>query len=76
MMSEFRQRLLKWCRIAVGGPWGVVAWLVSGFSAAAVVIWGIKTVAIPLLMLKTASWGIWGFGVVKESRARDKSPKV
>jgi len=75
-MSEFKQRLFAWGKIAVGGTWGIVAWMVSGASAAAVVVWGIKTVAIPLLMLKTASWGIWGLGVFKESRARNKERRA
>lgn len=49
---------------------GLVAWSVSGASAVAIIIWGLQTVAIPLLMLKTASWGIWGIGVIKESKTR------
>jgi hypothetical protein len=40
----------------------------------AVVLWGIKAVAIPLLMVKTASWGIWGLGVFRESRLRKPAP--
>lgn len=48
----------------------MLAWSISGASVAAIVLWGIKTVALPLLMLKTASWGIWGIGVMKESKAR------
>ena len=36
------------------------------------VIWGLKTIALPLLMIKTASWGIWGAGVLHESRRRRK----
>jgi len=69
-MSHFKLRILSWLRVAIGGPLGVLAWMVSGASAAAVVMWGIKAVAVPLLMLKTASWGIWGFGVVREAKAR------
>lgn len=57
-------------RIAIGGPLGLLAWSLSGAGAVAIVIWGLKTVAIPLLMLKTASWGIWGIGVIKESKLK------
>jgi hypothetical protein len=69
-MTPIKQNILRWLRVIIGGPLGILAWTVSGASAAAILIWGLKTVAIPLLMLKTASWGIWGFGVMKESRAR------
>jgi hypothetical protein len=69
-MNDFRPKLTKALRVIIGGPLGVLAWAVSGASAVAVVLWGIKAVAIPLLMLKTASWGIWGFGVFRESKAQ------
>lgn len=69
-MKKLQQMLLRWIRIAIGGPLGLLAWSVSGASAVAIVIWGLNTVAIPLLMLKTASWGIWGVGVIKESKTR------
>jgi hypothetical protein len=69
-MSKLQKTLKDFFRIAVGGRWGVFAWSLSGASALAVILWGLKTVAFPLLMLKTASWGIWGLGVLRESRAR------
>jgi hypothetical protein len=69
-MNDLQQNMKRWIRVVVGGPLGVVAWGMSGASAMAVVIWGIKVVAIPLLMIKTAAWGIWGFGVMRESRFR------
>ena len=72
-MNDFKHRMTHWLRVAIGGPLGVLAWSISGASAMAVVMWGLKTVAIPLLMLKTASWGIWGFGVLRESRGRVKA---
>jgi hypothetical protein len=79
-MPELSSKLARWGRIAVGGPLGLVAWGISGASAVAIFMWGLSTVAIPLLMLKTASWGIWGFGVFRESRARldplKKTPAV
>ncbi len=53
---------------------GIIAWGISGASAMAVVVWGLQTVALPLLMLKTASWGIWGLGVFRESRAKRENP--
>lgn len=72
-MTTIKQQITKWIRVAIGGPMGIIAWGISGASAMAVVVWGLQTVALPLLMLKTASWGIWGFGVFRESRAkRDK----
>jgi hypothetical protein len=73
-MEPVKQKLYRWLKILIGGPLGVLAWSVSGASAVAVLIWGIKTVAIPLLMLKTASWGIWGLGVIKESNRRTVTP--
>jgi hypothetical protein len=69
-MTRIRETLVRWIRIAIGGPLGLVAWSLSGAGAVAIVIWGLKTVAIPLLMLKTASWGIWGIGVIKESKLK------
>lgn len=71
-MIEISPKLKRAARVVVGGTWGVVAWTLSGLSAMAVVLWGIKAVAIPLLMIKTASWGIWGLGVLRESRTRNK----
>ena len=69
-MQKLQEKLVRWIRIAIGGPLGLLAWSVSGASAVAIVIWGLKTVAIPLLMIKTASWGMWGLGVLKESKTR------
>ncbi|WP_145986515.1 hypothetical protein [Methylocaldum marinum] len=69
-MTKFQNTLKRLLRVAIGGRWGIFAWSLSGASALAVVLWGLKTVAIPLLMVKTASWGIWGLGVIRESKAR------
>ncbi|MFM8330475.1 MAG: hypothetical protein ACKN9T_02175 [Candidatus Methylumidiphilus sp.] len=68
-MSGWSEKLTRWGRVVVGGPMGVLAWGISGASAVAIFMWGLHTVAIPLIMLKTASWGIWGFGVFRESKA-------
>jgi hypothetical protein len=73
-MQEVFSKLKRAGRVIVGGTWGLAAWSLSGASAVAVVIWGIKAVAIPLLMLKTASWGIWGLGVLREAKARKPPP--
>lgn len=54
----------------IGGRIGAVAWGLSSAGAVAVLIWGIKTVAIPMLMLKTASWGLWGAGVLRQFQLR------
>lgn len=69
-MADLRERLVRWGRVIIGGPMGFLAWCISGASAFAVFMWGLNTVAIPLIMLKTASWGIWGFGVFRESKSR------
>jgi hypothetical protein len=69
-MTKIKEKIVGWLKVIVGGPLGLLAWSISGASVAAIVLWGIKTVALPLLMLKTASWGIWGIGVMKESKAR------
>jgi hypothetical protein len=74
MKEELQQnRFTRWLRVVVGGPLGVLAWSISGASALAIIMWGLNTVAVPLLMLKTASWGIWGFGVFRESRMRSQA---
>jgi hypothetical protein len=73
-MIELSPKLKRAARVIVGGTWGLVAWSLSGLSAVAVVLWGIKAVAIPLLMVKTASWGIGGLGVLRESKVRNKPP--
>lgn len=79
-MPDLSKKLADWGKVVVGGPLGVVAWGISGASAVAIFLWGLNTVAIPLIMLKTASWGIWGFGVFRESRTRlalsKKTPPV
>ena len=74
-MPDLSAKLLRWGRVIIGGPLGVLAWSISGFSAVAILLWGLSTVAIPLIMLKTASWGIWGFGVFRESKMRTKALK-
>jgi hypothetical protein len=71
-MQEQKKRFSDWLRVIVGGPMGVLAWGISGASAMAVMVWGLNTVAIPLLMLKTASWGIWGVGVFRESKDKKR----
>lgn len=68
-------KLYRWGRLIIGGPMGLLAWGISGASAVAIIIWGLSTVAIPLVMLKTASWGIWGFGVFRESKIRLENQK-
>ncbi|MFN3918714.1 MAG: hypothetical protein ACK4JF_00305 [Methylohalobius sp.] len=57
-------------KVLIGGPLGAFAWSVGGAGAIAVLIWGIKTVAIPLLVLKTTSWGLWGAGVLHQLTCR------
>ncbi|BCX82821.1 hypothetical protein MIT9_P2409 [Methylomarinovum caldicuralii] len=59
-------------KVLIGGPAGICAWSLSGAGALAVVIWGLKTIALPLLMIKTVSWGIWGAGVLHQSQQRKK----
>ncbi|WP_145998591.1 hypothetical protein [Methyloterricola oryzae] len=73
-MAKIKEKLGRWLRVAIGGPMGIIAWGISGASAMAIVVWGLQTVALPLLMLKTASWGIWGLGVFRESRAKRENP--
>lgn len=64
------QILKKYHRIIVGGPLGIIAWLASALCAAAIAMWGLSA-ALPVLIIKGASWGLWGFGVLRESaRAR------
>ncbi len=60
-------------RVIVGGPAGLFAWGLSGAGALAALIWGLKAIALPLLMIKSASWGIWGAGVLRESQRRKKA---
>lgn len=73
--SDWSKKFAQWGRVAIGGPLGLLAWGISGASAAAIIMWGLSTVAIPLIMLKTASWGIWGFGVFRESKSRLEADK-
>ncbi|HWP00277.1 MAG TPA: hypothetical protein VNL74_06585 [Methylococcus sp.] len=72
--EEKKQKFLRWGKALLGGRWGILAWGISGASAMAIVLWGLKTVAIPMIMLKTASWGVWSFGVIKESKSNLKIP--
>lgn len=61
-MKDFR----RFNRIVVGGPLGVAAWAMSGVCAAAIAVWGLNA-AVPVLIVKGASWSLWGFGVLRES---------
>jgi hypothetical protein len=72
---NWSKKFTDWSRVIIGGPMGLVAWGISGASAVAIIMWGLSTVAIPLIMLKTASWGIWGFGVFRESKYRLEADK-
>jgi len=74
-MPDFREKFKNWGKVIVGGPMGVFAWGISGASAVAIFVWGLNTVALPLIMLKTASWGIWGFGVLRESKTQIDAAK-
>lgn len=67
-MNESFRALRKYNRILVGGPIGLAAWGISGVGALAIAGWGLKAV-LPALVLKAASWGIWGIGVAREGRA-------
>lgn len=60
-------------RLLIGGPLGVFAWGLSGAGTIAVLIWGIKTVAIPLLILKTTTWWLWGVGFVRQFNLRKQT---
>ncbi len=60
-------------KVIVGGSAGIFAWSLSGAGVVAVAIWGLKAIAMPLLMLKTASWGIWGAGVLRQSHLRKQT---
>ena len=71
MNISFRA-LRKYNRILIGGPVGLAAWGISGVGALAIAGWGLKAV-LPALVLKAASWGIWGFGVLREGRAAVRS---
>ena len=73
MKEKLQKKITGWLRVVVGGRLGVLAWSISGASALAIIMWGLETVALPLLMLKTASWGIWGFGVMRESKMRSQA---
>jgi hypothetical protein len=48
---------------------GAAAWIMSGCAALAVAFWGLSA-AIPVLIIKTASWGLWGIGVAREAKKR------
>jgi hypothetical protein len=66
------QTLRKYNRILIGGPVGLAAWGISGAGLLAIGAWGLKA-ALPALLLKAASWGVWGLGVMWESRAAARS---
>ncbi len=57
-------------KVLVGGPVGAFAWSLSGAGAIAVLIWGIKTIAIPLLIIKTTAWWLWGVGFLRQFNLR------
>jgi hypothetical protein len=59
--------LRKYYRILIGGPVGLAAWGLSIVGLLAIGAWGLKA-ALPVSLLKAASWGIWSIGVVRESR--------
>ncbi|CAL1240071.1 hypothetical protein [Candidatus Methylocalor cossyra] len=56
--------------LLLGGRWGILAWGLSLIAVVAVALWDAHTLAMPLLMIKTASWGFWGFGIVRERKMR------
>lgn len=70
LLKVIRDRLSL--KVIIGGQLGLFAWGISAASAVAIALWGLKTVAIPLLMIKTASWGVWSLGVIRESHIRNR----
>ncbi len=60
-------------KILVGGPVGAFAWSLSGAGAIAVLIWGIKTIAIPLLIIKTTTWWLWVVGFLRQFNLRKRA---
>ncbi|GAB6067418.1 hypothetical protein JCM13664_07360 [Methylothermus subterraneus] len=65
-------------KVVIGGPLGALAWSLGGAGVVAVLIWGFKTVAMPLLILKTTSWGLWGASVLRQfsGRRRARGPNT
>lgn len=57
-------------KVLIGGPLGAFAWSLSGAGAIAVLIWGIKTIALPLLIIKTTTWWLWGIGFLRQFSLR------
>lgn len=57
-------------KVLIGGPLGAFAWSLSGAGVIAVLIWGIQTITIPLLIIKTTAWWLWGVGFLRQFNLR------
>lgn len=60
-------------KVLIGGPAGLCAWGLSGAGALAALVWGLKAIALPLVMIKTVSWSLWGAGVLHQSWRRKRT---
>jgi hypothetical protein len=54
-------------KIIIGGPLGALAWSASAGSMLIIFFWGLEKSALAVIAVKTVSWGMWGFGVIRES---------
>ena len=54
-------------KIIIGGPLGILAWSASAGSMLIIFFWGLEKSALAVIAVKTVSWGMWGFGVIRES---------
>ncbi|WP_221047691.1 hypothetical protein [Methylogaea oryzae] len=66
------EKLYRLNRVIIGGPMGAAAWGMSGLCVAAVAAWGLEAAAVPVLIIKGASWSLWGVGVLRESTTKKR----
>jgi hypothetical protein len=58
-------------KIIIGGPIGILAWVVSAGTALIIFTWGLEQFALAVVAAKFVSWGMWGISIIRQLSSTD-----
>jgi hypothetical protein len=53
-------------KIIIGGPIGMLAWVISAGTVLIISIWGLEQFALAMVSAKIISWGMWGISIIRQ----------